>query len=130
MNRTSGCLLGSVALLALVAGCSSSSSGGDGVSEAKSSLSRDTSPNVPAADSQTLASDNNAFTFDVYKSLAAASTSNQFFSPYSISSALAMTYAGANGQTATEMAKALHFSLPQAQLHPAFDKEDLTLNSD
>src|SRR5262249_40080706 len=34
---------------------------------------------------------------------------NLFFSPYSISNALAMTFAGAHGETADEMAKALHF---------------------
>ena len=41
-----------------------------------------------------------------------------------------MTYAGANGTTASEMASTLHFTLPGAQLHPAFDKVDLALASD
>jgi serine protease inhibitor len=45
---------------------------------------------------------------------------NLFFSPSSISTALAMTYAGARTETAREMAKALHFTLPQERLHPAF----------
>jgi serpin B len=45
---------------------------------------------------------------------------NLFFSPYSISLALAMTYAGARGNTEREMAQALSFRLPQDQLHPAF----------
>src|SRR5262249_51804673 len=45
---------------------------------------------------------------------------NLFFSPYSISTALAMTYAGARGQTEEQMAKTLHFGLPQKELHPAF----------
>jgi serpin B len=45
---------------------------------------------------------------------------NLFFSPYSISTALAMTYAGARGKTAEEMAKTLHFNLGQVHLHPAF----------
>lgn len=52
--------------------------------------------------------------------LEGAKPGNIFFSPYSISAALAMTYAGARGQTATEMADAIHFTLPPAELHPAF----------
>ena len=31
-----------------------------------------------------------------------------------------MTYAGARGQTAEQMAQELHFRLPQEKLHPAF----------
>ena len=45
---------------------------------------------------------------------------NRFISPFSISTALAMTYAGAQDDTALQMAKALHFNLPPAQLHPTF----------
>ncbi|MEO7110941.1 MAG: serpin family protein [Polyangiaceae bacterium] len=132
MNRTVECLLGTVALTAFVTGCSgSSASSGDGVtSEAKSSLARDMSPNVPAADQTALVSGNNTFAFDMYKAIGTGNSDNQFFSPYSISSALAMTYAGANGTTASEMASTLRFTLPSAQLHPAFDKVDLSLASD
>ena len=36
---------------------------------------------------------------------------NLFFSPYSISTALAMTRAGAKGDTAAQMDKTLHFTL-------------------
>jgi len=43
---------------------------------------------------------------------------NLFFSPESISTALAMAYAGARGSTASEMAAALHFTLPPDRLHP------------
>lgn len=45
---------------------------------------------------------------------------NLFYSPYSLSTALAMTYAGARGQTAEEMAKTLHFTAPPERLHRAF----------
>jgi len=54
---------------------------------------------------------------------------NLFCSPYSISQALAMTYAGARGATEQEMAKALHFTLPQARLHAAFNALDQALAS-
>ena len=50
----------------------------------------------------------NEFTFDLYK--AAAAGENVFLSPYSVSTALAMTYAGARGVTEAEMARALHFA--------------------
>jgi serine protease inhibitor len=62
---------------------------------------------------------NNAFAFDLYAHLA-GQKGNLFFSPYSVSTALAMTYAGARGQTAIEMCETLHFPLPQEELHPAF----------
>jgi serpin B len=45
---------------------------------------------------------------------------NVFFSPASISAALAMTFAGARGQTAEQMARTLHFTLDNQRLHPAF----------
>jgi serpin B len=45
---------------------------------------------------------------------------NLFFSPFSISTALAMTYGGARGQTAAEMAKTMHFGRNQNYLHSAF----------
>ncbi|MFY9905909.1 MAG: serpin family protein, partial [Terriglobales bacterium] len=62
--------------------------------------------------------DNNAFAIELYAQLCNQS-GNLFFSPESISTALAMTYAGARADTATEMAKTLHFTLPSGQLHPA-----------
>jgi serpin B len=63
-------------------------------------------------------SGNNAFACDLYAHLA-GEKGNLFFSPYSISTALAMTYAGARGQTATEMAQTLHFPANHQELHPA-----------
>jgi serpin B len=62
---------------------------------------------------------NNEFAFDLYNQLR-QKDGNLFFSPQSISTALAMTYAGARGDTAEEMAQALHFCLPKTLLHPGF----------
>src|SRR3990172_1635179 len=58
----------------------------------------------------------NHFTFDLYQRLQ-DEKGNLFFSPASISLALAMTYAGAAGDTETEMAKILHFQMPKNQVH-------------
>jgi serpin B len=62
---------------------------------------------------------NTEFALSLYGKLRAQS-GNLFCSPYSVSTALAMTYAGARGQTAAEMAKALDFTLDPGHLHPAF----------
>jgi len=46
-----------------------------------------------------------------------------------ISLALAMTYAGARGDTEQQMADTLRFTLPNNQLHPAFNWLDIELGS-
>jgi len=76
---------------------------------------------APAAegDAAAIAKDNNAFALDLYAKLSAAK-GNLSFSPYSISTALAMTYAGARGQTAAQMANVLHFGPDAPALHKAF----------
>jgi serine protease inhibitor len=62
------------------------------------------------SDEAFLVEGNGAFAFDLYQALK-GQEGNLFYSPYSISLALAMTYAGARGQTAQQMADVLHFSL-------------------
>ncbi len=52
---------------------------------------------------------NNKFAFDLYSELGESESENIFYSPYSISAALAMTYEGAKGQTANEMQSVFHF---------------------
>jgi serpin B len=94
----------------------------------QSDLERDTSPLVGATDLGELTTGNTAFALDLYQSLREGE-GNLFFSPYSISLALAMTYAGARGETQREMAQTLHFTLSQDGLHPAFNTLDLELSS-
>src|SRR5215813_1891932 len=70
------------------------------------------------ADQKALVESNGQFAFDLYGKLRSA-PGNAFFSPYSVSQALAMTLAGARGATADELARALRVQ-PDARLHPAF----------
>ena len=78
----------------------------------------------PWAAGDTLVAGNTAFAFDLYGSLSSEANStdsaNLFFSPYSISSALAMTYAGAREATARQMDDVLQFGLPQDQVSVMF----------
>lgn len=86
----------------------------------------------PAADHSPpvapLAAGNSRFAFALYQRLRTGED-NLFYSPYSISLALAMTYAGARGETADQMAETLHFTLPPAELHERFYELNQGLNS-
>lgn len=92
----------------------------------RSDKPRDTSVAISKTDLEILAGGNNTFAFDLYQTLR-DSEGNLFYSPYSISSALAMTYAGARGETEKNIAQALSFRLPQERLHPGFNSLDLQL---
>ncbi|MHC5038770.1 MAG: serpin family protein, partial [Planctomycetota bacterium] len=71
---------------------------------------------------------NTAFALDLYGKLR-EQAGNLFCSPYSISTALAMTFNGARGNTEAEMARVLHFTLSQDKLHPAMGKLMTDLNN-
>ncbi|WP_436626001.1 serpin family protein [Sorangium sp. So ce136] len=103
--------------------CSDPGTAGCVVSSDKQRIS---DPAVPAADLEELVGGNTDFALALYQRLAGM-PGNLFYSPYSMSSALAMTYAGARGATETEMAGALRFTLPQERVHPAFNALDLAL---
>jgi serpin B len=98
-------------LLAL-AGCSASSSPspGGGGTVVQADAPRDDPASIPQASLDAAVTANNAFAFDLYAHVLAAQTArgNVLTSPISASLALTMTYAGAKGQTASEMAAALH----------------------
>lgn len=77
---------------------------------------------VPTINDEELAAlvhGNAEFALDLHKSVTEDEVGNLFTSPYSISMALAMVYAGAQGQTASEMEEVLRFTLGD-ELHPSF----------
>ena len=94
----------------------------------ESDKERITSPDVSTSEQALLVEGNSAFAFELYKALK-GEEGNLFYSPYSISLALAMTYAGARGETAQQMADTLQFLLEQDRLHPAFNWLDAELAS-
>ncbi len=91
-----------------------------------SDRSRNLSPNTTENDLKELISGNNTFALDFYHAM--GGDGNRFYSPYSISTALAMTYSGAVNETAQQMKDTLHFTLAQDQLHPAFNALSLDLS--
>jgi serpin B len=113
--------------LTLLAGCICPSSGRPPGLSAQSDKLRITSPDVPVADQAELVGGNSAFAFNLYHLLKEEKNGDLFYSPYSISLALAMTYAGAHGETERQMADTQHYTLHQDQLHPAFNWLDLEL---
>lgn len=76
-----------------------------------------------------LARDNTAFAADLYLRLS-EEEGNLFLSPYSISSALAMTYAGARGDTREQMSEVLHLTLDDSTLHRSFARLERELETE
>ena len=95
-------------------------------SEGAASEARITNPAVSPAEKSELIAGNTAFALDLYQRLRARD-GNLFYSPFSLSEALAMSWAGTGGDTEAKMADALHFTLSQERLHPAFDALALDL---
>src|SRR5262245_43143770 len=79
----------------------------------------DTQAAAPAANAGPIIEGNTAFALDLYAKLR-SKPGNVFYSPYSISSALAMTSAGAAGETLAEMTKVLHLPEDQSAVHAGF----------
>jgi len=108
--------LASICILALVlAGCTSTGGPGPftGATVPPTATVTITSPPaVPAVPGKSVVDANNLFALDLYAHLAGDPMyhgDNIFFSPYSISTALAITYEGARGQTADEIRSVFHF---------------------
>ena len=112
-------------LMVLLAGCHSAGSKGQLL---QSNLPRVVSPDVTDAQVGQLVSGNNAFAFDFYHAIPASETDNLIFSPYSIWLAFSMLYAGAQGETETQMSQVLHF-LAQENQHTALNAVDQHLQA-
>jgi serpin B len=87
---------------------------------------------IPAtlpAQVQSLVASNTAFALNLYQQLA-TNSGNLFFSPYSISTCLAMTYAGARGDTAAQMSQVLGFGTNQPQFASTFGQLQSELRAD
>lgn len=115
-----------VAMVAVVA-CSDEGDGEDVPAEAPGTLlmgeaEPETEPDISDDDFEAFSEDNRRFAFDLFETLRQEEEGNLFVSPHSISTALAMTYGGADGTTADEMAQALRFEMGDEVLHPAFNR--------
>jgi serpin B len=115
-------LASAMTLIIGLVGCAPAAS----ADEVRSDEPRQAATSLPATELTELVDGNNMFAFDLYRQVRQGAD-NLFFSPYSISMALAMTYAGARGDTAHEMAGAMQFYLPADSLHPAFNYVDQQL---
>ncbi len=97
-----------------------------GIELVRSKLERERDPNIPDAELSRFGSDSRDFAFGLYRELR-GSDENLFYSPYSVSVALGMSYGAARGETKTEMASALRLTLEDEALHRAFNATDLAL---
>lgn len=92
-------------------------------------IRKDTQRNPGSAadqDLDSLTGGNRDFAVDLYRKLAAGQERNLCFSPYSISLAFSLLYAGARGDTESQLARVFHF-LPQDVQHRAFNALDRQL---
>ncbi len=94
----------------------------------RSEVERASVSNVGSPESGQQVQGNNAFAMDLYLALG-NQDGNIFYSPYSISLAFAMLYAGAGGETERQIAEVMHYTLPQEDLHPTLNSLDAELAS-
>jgi serpin B len=138
MRRLVFCLVVTIASISFIASCAPDKTSVVSPSPTTTPSSQNTTPSsttpspspvfVASGDEiSSLVNGNSAFTFDLYQKLKGTKDGNFFYSPYSISAALAMTYAGARGNTAQQMEDTLHFALDQERLHSSFNTLDQEL---
>jgi serpin B len=72
---------------------------------------------------------NNRLAFDLYKKLSVTNIENLFFSPFSIYSALALTYSGAGGNTKTEIQQVINITGNDTAFYRKFSEINKVINN-
>lgn len=122
MNRRRLLALWSALAAGSVAGCTTGAEQSDPEDDSSTSAPG-TEPDIDDESLRELVGETNGFAFDLYRELLAANPDeNIFASPMSVSLALAMTYAGARGETREQMRDTLRYSLEDDRLHEAFNE--------
>ena len=120
----------------IAAGCTGTQ--GTTIPQTTPTPSADPTPDVSGENATTVSGDrnvvvaNNLFTHDLYLRLektASAEGENIFFSPFSISSALAITYEGAHGKTADEIRSVYYFPENSSRMREGFASLNAGINS-
>jgi serpin B len=94
----------------------------------RASVSRARVTDVTPAEMTSLVDGNTRFALDVFAA-ATADGGNVIVSPFSVAAALTMAYAGARGDTATQMAGTLALGLADDRIHAARNQLDLTVTT-
>jgi len=93
----------SIVVLMYVAGCDESNTLDSFATPINSVVPYDTTPDIPDATVADVANDNFGFAIAMYRQLIAKHEDNMVFSPFSISSALSMTYGCAQHLTSDNL---------------------------
>lgn len=117
-----------IALLSAMALTACDSTSPSNVEVVQSSHARIQNPDISQDNKRDVVDGNTDFALDLYEQVS-NNTNNIFYSPFSISTALTMTWAGAKGQTAEEMIQALRLAGQEEHVHPAFNWLDVTMQN-
>ena len=85
-------------------------------------------PQYTPEETVSLAGANNQFAFDLYQ-LLKSGQGNLLYSPYSLYQALTMVYAGARGDTASQIRDVLHYAISDEELHRVSNALNIALSS-
>jgi len=114
--------------LLLAAGCTMNPSAQSG--QENKNLSPSITPSPAGSSAASVPDANNRFSASLYRELAAGdATSNIFFSPFSISSALAITCEGARGTTGDEIRSVFFFPANQTAMREGYAAENAAINT-